>query len=213
MLSFLREQDPEDSLGPKTPDTADKGAAESTPQAQEQEYLTVAAKAKQVRKTTILLVVLFGIGLLSLWLMMKKSAPEKAAASVSKEEEQIEKALPWIIGAKSEMFNRTDEIVTKFDEFSDVQQVQADELAKNPFEPEMFVDNVPETSDTTEGLRPRPPSQLLSIMQSDRGYCCMIEDKILYEGDSIRGYKVCQISDNFVKLELEDERIVLTLSQ
>ncbi len=223
MLSFLREQDPEDSLGPKPPDAAGKRAVDSTQQTQEQEYLTVATKGKQVRKTTILLAVLFGIGLLSLWFMIKKSAPQTAAASVGTEEEQIEKALPWIIGARSEMFNRMDEIVNKFDEFSDVQQVQVDELAKNPFK----LDNVEETSDTEEGSsdfedermrqervrRKAENLQLLSIMQSNQGNRCMINDRILYEGDSIRGFKVCQIGDGFVKLKCGDVEIVLKLSE
>ena len=40
-------------------------------------------------------------------------------------------------------------------------------------------------------------------MASDGRKCCMIDDKILYEGDSIKGFKVRQIGDNFVKLEQE----------
>ena len=55
--------------------------------------------------------------------------------------------------------------------------------------------------------------QLLSIMQSDQGNCCMINDRILYEGDSIRGFKVCRIGDSFVKLKYEDVEIVLKLSE
>ena len=41
----------------------------------------------------------------------------------------------------------------------------------------------------------------------------MIDDKILYEGDSIKGYKISQISDSFVKLELEGVEIVLKISK
>lgn len=58
---------------------------------------------------------------------------------------------------------------------------------------------------TTKGVQ----LQLLSIMQSDQGDCCMIGDKILYEGDSIEGFKVSQIGDSFVKLETSDGEIVL----
>jgi preprotein translocase subunit SecG len=227
MLSFLREQDPEDSLVPKPPEAAGKRPADDIQQTQEQEYLTVATKGKQVRKTTILLAVLFGIGLLSLWFMIKKSAPQTAAASVGTEEEQIEMAITRLTGVRSEIFGRMDEVVEKFYEFSDVQQVQVDELAKNPFELEMFLDNVEETSDTEEGSsdiedermrqqrvrRQAKNMQLLSIMQSDQGNCCMIDDRILYDGDSIRGFKVCQISESFVKLESEGVEVVLKLSQ
>jgi hypothetical protein len=41
----------------------------------------------------------------------------------------------------------------------------------------------------------------------------MIDDKVLYEGDIIKGFKVRQISDDFVKLELEGLEIELKLSQ
>ena len=227
MLSFLREQGPEDSLVPKPPEAAGKKPADSANETQEQEYLTVATQRKQVRKTTILLAVLFGIGLLSLWLMIKKSASQTAAASVDTEEAQIETAITRLTGVRSEMFNRMDEIVKKFYEFSDVPQVQANELVKNPFELETFLDEVKVTSDTEERdydseaermrrqqLRRQTKNlELLSIMQSDQGNCCMIDDSILYEGDSIRGFRVCQIGDGFVKLKCGDVEIVLKLSE
>jgi hypothetical protein len=46
----------------------------------------------------------------------------------------------------------------------------------------------------------------------------MIDDKILYEGDSIKGFKVGQISNNFGRLEWdgnppENVQIILKLSQ
>ena len=227
MLSFLREQGPEDSLVPKPPEAAGKKPADGTKETQEQEYLTVATQRKQVRKTTILLAVLFGIGLLSLWLMIKKSASQTAAASVGTEEAQIETAITRLTGVRSEMFNRMDEIVKKFYEFSDVPQVQANELVKNPFELETFLGDVKVTSDTEERdydseaermrrqqLRQQTKNlQLLSIMQSDQGNCCMIDDSILYEGDLIRGFRVCQIGDGFVKLKCGDVEIVLKLSE
>ena len=55
--------------------------------------------------------------------------------------------------------------------------------------------------------------QLFAICQTEQGNFCMINDKILYEGDSIKEYKVSQISDDFVKLELEGVEIVLPLSK
>jgi hypothetical protein len=48
--------------------------------------------------------------------------------------------------------------------------------------------------------------QLLSIMQSDRGRCCMVGDKILYEGEYIKDFKVRQIGDSFVKLGWDPDR-------
>jgi hypothetical protein len=51
--------------------------------------------------------------------------------------------------------------------------------------------------------------QLWSIMQTHQGNRCMIDDEILGEGDSIKGFKVVQIGDSFVKLESDGAEIVL----
>ncbi len=216
MLSFLREQGFGDSGGQETTkssggepaDSRDLKSPESSSE-NEQQYLTVAAQGKDVRKMTMLLAVLFVIGLLSLLFMIRRSVPQSAtAASNSVEETQIEKAIKRITGVGSDMFKRMDQIVKKFYEFSDVQQVRVNELVKNPF----FLADAKKKPDSFK--EPEiPDMQLQAIMQTDEGYCCMIEDKILYEGDTIKGYKVVQIGDDFVKLELEGVQIVKKLSQ
>jgi hypothetical protein len=108
-----------------------------------------------------------------------------------------------------------------------VQQVQVNELVKNPFKHEIFLGNLKKNSDNEEGnldideemmrqqqlIQQTKHLQLLSIMQSDKSNCCMIDDEILYEGDSIRGFKVSQIGDSFVKLESEGTEILLKLSE
>lgn len=206
MLSFLKEQGTEDTSEQKTSGSSGASGEEK----QKQEYLTVASKSKSVRKSTILLAVLFGIGLLCLWFMIKKSTPETAAGgSASSEQTQIETAIARLTGVSSEMFSRMDEIVRKFYEFSDVQQIKVTELVKNPFEYEMFLANLKDESGTedkdlinAEMLRQQVKKlQLLSIMQTEQGNCCMINDKILYEGDSISNFKVRQIGNNYVKLQ------------
>ncbi len=250
MLSFMQEQGLEDT----GPNAQNRIRQQSDPQMQkpspigktdadcgkqqEQEYLTVSVKDKNVRKSTMLLAVLFGIGLVCLWFMIKKSTPQTtAAAKVGNEETQIENAITQLTGVRSELFNRMDEIVKKFYEFSDVQQIKVHELVKNPFEYELFTGNVRESSDIRRGgsdsdaemfRQQTDKMQLLSIMQSQAGNCCMINDKILYEGDTIKGLKVCHIGDNFVKLKLprkdgegpletplenEDAEIILKLSE
>ena len=227
MLSFMREQGP--GQLPAQQSENDKGIpekaeADGTRKPQGQEYLTVKTQNKDVRKSTMLLAVLFGVGLLCLWFMIKKSGPETVSAALaSNEEVQIEMAIAKLTGVRSEMFDRMDQIVRKFYEFSDVRQVKVNELAKNPFKHETFVGNLKETSNTQAGddaeLRQQLLSQqandiqLLSIMQSDQRSCCMIDDKILYEGDSIRGFEVIQISDSFVKLESEGMQLLLKLSE
>ncbi len=220
MLSFMREQGCEDSKVQETAKSsngeAKKGRALKSPKpsdkAKEQQYLTVAAQGKDVRKMTMLLVVLFVIGLLCLWIMIKKSAPRAAtASSAGTEETQIEKAIARLTGVGSEMFKRMDQIVKKFYEFSDVQQVRVYELVKNPFERQIVMADASKSADSKKAEKIK--LRLLTIFQTDQVYSCMINDKILHEGDTIEGSKVCQISDDFVKLELEGVETVLKLSK
>jgi preprotein translocase subunit SecG len=227
MLSFMREQGPGQLPAQQSEngaDTPEKAEADSAHKPQEQEYLTVKTQDKDVRRSTMLLAVLFGIGLLCLWFMIKKSSPKTvSAAAASNEEVQIEMAIAKLTGVRSEMFDRMDQIVQKFYEFSDVRQVKVNELAKNPFKHEIFMGSLNGTSDTQKEddaeLRQQLLSQqandiqLLSIMQSGQRSCCMIDDKILYEGDSIRGFEVIRISDSFVKLESEGMQLLLKLSE
>jgi len=213
MLSFLREQGIGDSLEPQTARSANSDESQGkAAEGRKQEYLTVAAKSENVRKSTIMLAVLFGIGLLCLLFMIKKSSPQSASAAlVNEEETQIEMAITRLTGVKSEMFNSMDEIVNKFYEFSNVLQVDVSQLVKNPFELELFLESLRGKADS-EGKslninaemimkKQMKDLQLWSIMQSDRANCCMINDKILYAGDSVKGYKVLEIGDNFVRLE------------
>ena len=225
MLSFLRDQSLEDlPVQKKTKTTAGKAPGDGTEKSQESEYLTVASQGKRVRKSTTLLAVIFIIGLLCLWFMIKKSTPQSASAtSGNKEETLIESAITRLTGIKLEMFSRMDEIVGKFYEFSDVLQVKVNELAKNPFELETFLANLKEKPGAGEidakklwqqQIRYKSEGmQLLSIIQSNQENRCMIDDKILREGDSIQGFKVRQIGDNYVKLESDGVEIVLKLSE
>jgi len=220
MLSFLREQ----GLGNLTPQKratnggrADREAPED---AQGQEYLTVAAQSKNVRKSTMMVVVLFCVGLLGLWFMIKKSQPQAAlAAPAESEETQIEMAITRLTGVSTEMFSRMDQIVQKFYEFSDVFQVSVSELVKNPFELEMFLSNLmgkldpkePEVEINPEKIRQQQIRQkandlkLASIIKSEQGRCCMINGRIFWEGDLINGFKIAQIGDTSVRIEWNGE--------
>lgn len=214
MLNYLR--DPNQEL----PAERQADAAHQ----KEQDYLTVATKGKDVRRSTTILGVLFIIGLICLGVMIKKSAPQAAVAqTVNTEELQIETAIAKLTGVKAEMFNRMDEIVNKFYEFSDVFQVQVSELVKNPFQLENFLaslkaENNAPTIDAGMILREQiklkaRDMKLYSVMQSEKGVCCMIDNKILYEGESIEGFVVKKISSDSVLLEMEGVEITLKMSK
>jgi preprotein translocase subunit SecG len=219
MLSFLKEQKVEDSSSERPCEAPGKLSAES----QEQGYVAVVAQEKNVRKTTYILATVFCIGILCLWFMAKKSTPKQAAAdTISPEEAQLEQVIARFGGTRSEILSSTDEIVRKFHEFSDVEQVGVDELVKNPFKHDLFLDDLDGSdnygweSDEAEAMRQEQMArgmQLLSIMKSETGSCCMIDDKLLYEGDSIKGFKVCQIEDNFIRLASEGTEVILKLEE
>ncbi|MHC4070079.1 MAG: hypothetical protein ACYS18_09830 [Planctomycetota bacterium] len=219
MLSFLKEQRVGDSSSERPCEAPGKPSAES----QEQGYIAVVAQEKNVRKTTYILITVFCIGIICLWFMAKKSTPQQAAAETpSPEEAQIERVIARFGGTRSEILSSTDEIVRKFHEFSDVEQVGVDELVKNPFRYDLFLDDLSGSdnyaweSDEAEAMRQEQMArgmQLLSIMRSETGSCCMIDDKLLYEGDSIKDFKVCQIEDNFVRLASERTEVILKLAE
>ncbi len=220
MLSFLREQSFGNSDAKKSSENNSQNNPKALTDIQGQEYLTVSAKNKNLQRSTILLTTFFIVGFICLWLMIKKSSPQTAsAAPANNEEAQIELAIARLTGVRSEMFDRMDEIVKKFYEFSNVLQVQVSELIKNPFELELFLASLKEKSkaDTVnfevsaeiiklQQLKKQASNMhLLSIMQLNDSTCCMIDDKILHEGDLIKGFKVTQIGNNFVNLKWNQE--------
>lgn len=215
MLSFLREQGGVDLPSRKAETGTGKTSAGDVESSQGEQYLTVAAQKNRTRRSTILFAVLFIAGLLGLWFMIKKSTPSTAVAiTVDAEESQVEEALTRLTGVKSEIFRRMDEIVKKFYEFSNVMQVNVSELAKNPFALDLITKEGPKVETLKidsvllwrrEIEQKAQDMQLLSIVQSDKGTCCMIGDQILREGDSIQGFKVRQIGEDFVKLQWEPE--------
>lgn len=223
MLSYLRDPNNEGLPAEAEANKAHNGADKPG----EQDFLTVASRAKSVRKGTRLLAALFIIGLITLALMIKKSEPQAAAGSETVPEEvQIETAIARITGIKTEMFNKMDEIVNKFYEFSDVMQVNVNELVKNPFHLELFLSHLNSNTDEEDTvqidaeqiwrqqiLQKGKKLELDSIMQSAKGYCCMINNKILYVGESIDSFKVIQIGEESVILDSDGIEIELKLAE
>lgn len=218
MLSFLRDQGNGDLPAQKPNPTGETTPGNDVEKTKNQEYLTVASHEKRARKSTTLLAILFIAGLICLGYMIKKSTPKTATASSDKTEDtQLEAAISRLTGIKSQMLDNVDGIVNTFNEFSDVLQVKVGELVKNPFKLEMVTNEEPRVeikvpeidTEMAKQMRIRQQAkemQLLSIMQSDRGKCCMIGDKILYEGDLIKNFKVHQIGKSFVKLVWNEDR-------
>ncbi len=234
MLSFMREPGAGNSSEhpPTEVGTRDVNAPDG---ADAQGFLTVATSKKDVRRSTMIVVILVVVGLLGLLFMIHKTKPKTASAKQAQEEQaKIEKAIGQLTGASTEMVGRMDEIVDKFYQFSDVLQVKVNELSKDPFQTEGNSDSlqgtvvVTQDSQAQSGLmRQRAGSlKLLSVMRSDDGNSCMINDEILRQGDRIEDFTVARIASNSVELtwspagasdqgesQTEDMKIVLKLSE
>jgi len=211
MLSFMKEQ------GPAGSSMQERTVSDRTGRTEEQEYLTTGTRARKLRRTTYILAVIFGAGLLCLLFMIKKATPQQAEAAVAETAEaQIEAALTRLTGIKTEIFNRMDGIVQKFYEFSHIQQIKVNELVKNPFERDLFLGRADGTGGSEQEdesidaalMRRQMLKQqakelsLVSIIRSEQeGNCCTINDRMLYEGDTIKDFKVAHIGESFVKLE------------
>lgn len=223
MLSFMREQG-----GDSLPDEQATGSGQregaSAEKGENQEYLTVAANSQNLRRSTIVVAVLVAVGLAGLGYMIRKSQPQAALGQPSQEEEnKIEVAISRLTGVSSEMVSRMDEIVNKFYEFSDVFQVGVGELVKNPFEVETFMGAMKEDGPTPQDeaaraalirrahLKERAATlKLLSVMRSDDGNACMINDRILRQGDTIEEFTITQIGADSVLLTWQSDEAVQT---
>ncbi len=228
MLSFQREADP--AGRPKTPDP-DANAAD-------QEYVSVKSKGDSVRRSTGIVVILFAAGLIGLWFMIQKSTPETASAEADVgEQARIETAISQLTGLKSEMLTKMDTVLNRLYEFSDVQQVEVGELAKNPFEMQIFGADTAEPTVLNDGnmdllavhrqraTRRAADLQLQSIIHGNADNAadfCMINTEVLKTGARIDEFVVRDITRTQVVLawapkdadiQHEEIQVVLKLAE
>lgn len=213
MLSFQKEQGPQESL--TGAEKAEKSTAAAGAEDDSRQYYTVSDKKQQLKHSTYLLIGLFVIGTLCLWFMIKKTTPSAASAAQpvanQNEQTQIEAAIARITGVRSQMFSGLEKIVKKFYEFANVEQVNVNELSKNPFRTDDGFGKLKPSDKQSLMAVAKSELDLLTIMGGEKGYCCMINDKLLYEGDTIRGLTVIKITDKFVTLQGGETHLVLKL--
>lgn len=190
---------------------------------QQQDFLTVSGHGKKLRQSTMTLIVLFVVGALVVWFMVKKTTPAAVNAAPSEDQVQLETALTQLNTMQTEMNSQMDSVVGKFYQFSSVEQIEVNELKKNPFKRESADVRAaldPRTLAETElnVLRDRAQRQaasleLWSITSTPKGKCCMVNDKVLYEGDNIDGLTVTKIGDKTVSLEFSGVFVELMMSE
>ncbi len=180
----------------------------------QQDFLTVAQHGKAVKQSTIILGVLFVAGAICLWFMISKTTPSDASAAVSNEEMQIEAAIAQITGIRNEMDEKLNDVGGIFDNFSDVDQIGVNELKKNPFMSD--VGFIPDVEDEDQLIEFTTESELqlwsISVAPGQKS-CAMIDDAIVYVGDTINGYKVEKIESKFVELLGNGRRVRLKMDE
>lgn len=219
MLDFLHEQQEHDVQTVKSQKDEEKPAQNEDKSKKQDGYFTVETQSKKLQKSTVLLIVVFATGMLGLLFMIKKGAPQTIeAAAIDPEQAKIDLLIARLGGVRNEMSTRIDKIIKKFYEFSNPHQIPISNLIKNPFAFDRSWQNWGNLSDDSSRLirsYDTDDMQLLSVMKygkEDARWCCMINDKILYEGDYINGFKVHRIEENFVRLlSSEGTELVLKL--
>lgn len=219
MLSFMKDQQGAENPGLEEGCQVPDGV-------QDQEYYTVSGREKKVRNSTVFFMALFAIGAFGLWFMTHKSKAQSAGATELSDEVQIEVAISRLTGVSTRMVDRMDKIVKKFYEFSDVPQVEVNELRKNPFHMETYA-AVAEAApfltaeeqaiaDAKKVLREQMLVEwnelvLVSIMHSPQGSRCVIDDSLLKEGDWAGHFKLTQIQENLVALVWQPPSVDLSI--
>jgi preprotein translocase subunit SecG len=215
MLSYLKDSQ---SQIPAVSETPGDGVQAEGSLCTQHDYLTVSGHGRKLKQSTILLIVLFGVGVLGVWFMIKKTTPVKAEAT-NDDQTQLEAAIAQLNGMQSEMNTQMDSVVGRFYQASSVGQIGVEELKKNPFKRELGGSQVEEdTENQRQQLennvrRAAAGLQLWSVTSTPRGVCCMINDKVAYVGDKINGLTVTKIADKAVTLELEGIGVQLKIEE
>lgn len=218
MLSYLKEGQSQVPAAAQ-----DESTNQDTPLSRQDDYLTVSGHTQKLRQSTLLLIVLFGVGALAIGFMIKTTTPAAAIAAETDDQTQIEMAIAQLGGMQTEMNTQMDSVVGRFYQHSNIEQVNVDELQKNPFKREVaagqtVIDEAElrrnqrlqledQTRRMAHGLR------LWSITAGPNGACCMIDEEVLYVGDQINGLTVSRIGTNAVELVFDEVTIELKMDE
>jgi len=220
MLSYLKDAEQLPAAEQMDAQPQDPAASVDAPA----DYLTVAGHGRKLRQSTMVLCVLFAVGAGAVWFMIKKAAPVTASAAGVDNQLQIEAALAQVEKMKREMDTEMNTVVGRFYQFSDVRQISVDELKKNPFRREVDAKGAAAVTPTGEAIAAQQRQKLLaeaqqqtgqlelwSITSTPRGMCCMIGEKVLYEGDAFDGMTVESIYPKRVVLNYKGVPVELTI--
>lgn len=174
------------------------------------EFLTTSVDQASVKKSTMILIAIFIVVAGSLMLMIKSATPQSAtAAQATQTDNQIEIAIAKLSGIKADIFSKMDDIARKFEEASDIEQVEVSQLKKNPFGSNFLANSVRKSRQSNNS---GSYFQLDSIIQSDDGNFCMIDGDVYNQGDTVQSYLVKEIGKDFVRLVSDSDVKILKIN-
>lgn len=183
---------------------------------QQNDIIQPQVQEKNVKHTTFILIGAIAIVFAAIWVIHKKTTSVEATAAVNEQQLKIESAITQLTGINKESISQVDELVKKFYEFADFAQVKPQQLKTDPFN-SFLSSGMPAASSganqagASEASKETPKMELLSILKSKYGNCCMIDDTLLYKGDKINGFEIMEIGDDFVKLQSNGRNTILYL--
>lgn len=217
MLSFMKEDGNQNIVPESSKVVETLKDVDDQEEIRTEDYLVPSAFQKKVKYSTLILGIVFVIGVLSLFMMIKKSTPAQAKAGLSDQELKIESAIAKLTGSKTQMNGKMNDIVNMIASLSDVKQVKVGELKKNPFSKRNsfkssvskpgFISNLISKKNGSKGLK------LWSIMESDHEKSCMINGEILKENDTFESYTVKKIGNGFVDMVSDKTSLTLRIAQ
>jgi hypothetical protein len=223
MLSFMNEDNVEETVNDQAEGSVDGG--EEIDAVSGEDYIKPAQTSQNLKRSTSILMAVFAIGGLCLWVMVKQVGPAEASAALTPEELQVESAIASLTNATDSFQGKMGAVIDRFYEFSDVEQVEVDQLQKNPFAHDFSSGSQIELSSGSaftasldsalkDDLKKRAGQlQLWTVMESAENGCAMINDKLLYVGDSISGFEVLRIGKGHVVLSADEMEVVLRISE
>lgn len=220
MLSYMRQDNENDVTVEDDRQTSQTDQTPRNPDDIEQNYLLPTNTQRSVKRGTIALLALFVTGLLLLIFMVKRTNPVSAQAATEENAIKIDQAVASLAGIRKEMDGKLGNTVREMSTLSDIQQVGVGELKKNPFRhrsvrqiDDIRLDEKLNMSDRQPVTENDGTLYLWTIISSEKERSCMINDKILYEGDSIDGLRVESIGKDFVQLVGHRAQVILRISK
>ncbi len=199
---------------------SEMAAAESA----EQQYAVV--NKNNVNRSAVILLITCLMGVGAIYLFGLRNKPKEATAQEQEVEAKVDQVLAKLVNQQKKaearkLFQDTDNMVRVFYDYPAKQQVEVDQLQRNPFSRILAKDDG--ANDVDEALKRREQLRtelsgksakfvLQSVLQGRKGAKCLIDGNIYSEGETLDGvFKIKKIQSESVILTAEEMDFVVQM--